>query len=91
MPSTFRVRAGESKFYKFDYGDFLESDEEISSQSITGEEGVMVSNAAITDDGRAVICKVTAGGTVKDCSVVCEVTTSTGQVDIAEMIFQVRG
>lgn len=90
MPSTFRIKPTESKFYQFDFDLFLETDEEISSQVITGETGVTVGNEAISDDGRSVTCKVTAGSVVKDCTVSCKITTNTGQIEIAEMTFQVR-
>jgi len=74
--------------YVFDWSDWLDSDETISSYIITEETGITVDSDSESDG--LVTVWLSGGSAGEKYNVACKITTSLGRTDERTMIIHVR-
>lgn len=74
--------------YQWDWGDWLDSSETITSHTVTAETGLIVDSSSESDG--AVTAWLSGGTAGDDYEVVCHVVTSAGREDDRTITIQAR-
>lgn len=67
--------------YKFDWSDWLESGETISTRTVTAESGITVDSSSITDTNTSVTVWLSGGTAGVNYDVTCRIVTSASRTD----------
>ncbi len=67
--------------YKFDWSDWLDSGETISTRTITAETGIVVDSSSLTDTSTSVTAWLSGGTAGNVYDVACLITTSASRTD----------
>jgi hypothetical protein len=76
MPQKFEKDPDDVLDYKFDWTDWLASDETISSQTITASSGLTVDSSSIAGNGKSVTVWLSSGAAGAWYTVTNRITTS---------------
>ena len=82
MPNNRFVKAATSVLdYKFDWSDWLDAGETISSKTVTVPTGLTKNSDALADTNTAVLVWLSGGTTGERYTVSCQIVTSAGRTD----------
>ena len=99
MPSIFLKDPNAVLDYKFDWKaltnengdtDWLDSDETISSKTVTVDDGITKDSDALSDTNTSVTVWLSAGTAGVDYEVACKIVTSASRTDERTIKIQVR-
>ena len=99
MPSIFLKDPNAVLDYKFDWKaltnengdtDWLDSDETISTRTVTADTGITKDSDALTDTNTSVVVWLSGGTAGVDYEVACKIVTSASRTDERTIKIQVR-
>ena len=99
MPSTFLKDPDAVLDYKFDWKaktngngdtDWLDSDETISTKTVTVDDGITKDSDALADTNTSVAVWLSSGTAGVDYEIACEIVTSASRTDERTIKIQVR-
>jgi len=99
MPSIFLKDPDSTLDYKFDWAalangsgstNWLDTDETISTRTVTVDTGITKKSDAITDEDTSVTVWLSGGTDKVDYEVACKIETSASRIDERTMKIQVR-
>ena len=99
MPSIFLKDPNAILDYKFDWKadtngngdtDWLDSDETISTKTVTVDDGITKESDALADTNTSVVVWLSGGTAGVDYEVACKIVTSASRTDERTMKIQVR-
>jgi hypothetical protein len=76
--------------YKYNWTDWLESGETISTHTIITPSGITLNSSSITDTGKSVTIWLSGGTAHRKYNVVCRITTSASRTDDRTMVIAVQ-
>ena len=99
MPSIFLKDPDATLDYKFDWkaltngngsSDWLDTDETISSKTVTVDDGITKESDALADTNTSVVVWLSGGTAGVDYEVACKIVTSASRTDERTIKIQVR-